>query len=65
MLLKVVGARHMDRKAYHPSQPIQANGVPCYGQSVANCELGRSSTQLNRQFLSNPAYKRRRFALSP
>jgi hypothetical protein len=58
MLLKVKGTRHMYPKAHHPSQPIQANNIPCYGQSVGNSELSCPSTRFNGQFLSNSAYKR-------
>jgi hypothetical protein len=62
MLLKVGSTRHMDCKSYHSSQPIQANGISGHGQSVADSELGRFSAQFNGQFLSDPAYKRRRSA---
>jgi hypothetical protein len=55
MLLKVKGTRHMYPKARHSSQPIQANGIPCYGQSVGNSKLSCPSTRFNSQFLSNAA----------
>jgi hypothetical protein len=58
MLLKVNGTGHMYRKAYHSGQPIQTNGIPCYGQSVGNSELSCPSTRFNSQFLSNSADKR-------
>jgi len=58
VLLKVKGTRHMYRKAHYSGQPIQANRIPCYGQSISNRELSCSPTRFNGEFLSNSAYKR-------
>jgi hypothetical protein len=60
MLLKVRGARHMHPESRHSGQAVQANRIPCHGQSVDIGELSRLATRFNGQFLSNPAYKRRR-----
>ena len=63
MLLKVGRARHMHPDSRHSGQPVQANRIPCHGQTVDNRELSRLATRFNAQFLSNPAYKRRRSIL--
>ena len=60
MLLKVGGARDMHPDSRYSGQPVQVNRIPCHGQSDENRELSRLATRFNGQFLSNPAYNRRR-----